>query len=185
MIFVGDDWAQEHHDVYLMDEAGRRLASRRLPEGLTGIRQLHELVAAHTEEPEQAVIGIETDRGLWVGALTAAGYQVYGINPLAVSHYRDRHHVSGAKSDASDAKLLADLVRTDRHNHSPIAGDSSGGRSDQGPRPGTPESDLGPHPAHQRTALGTARVLPGCTRGVRRPARPRCAGRSGPRSHSR
>ena len=125
MIFIGDDWAEDHHDVYLMDEAGRRLASRRLPEGLTGIRQLHELVAAHAEEPEQAVIGIETDRGLWVGALTAAGYQVYGINPLAVSHYRDRHHVSGAESDASDAKLLADLVRTDRHNHSPIAGDSS------------------------------------------------------------
>ena len=124
MIFIGDDWAEEHHDVYLMDEAGRRLASRRLPEGLTGIRGLHELVAAHAEEPEQVVIGIETDRGLWVGALTAAGYQVYAINPLAVAHYRDRHHVSGAKSDASDAKLLADLVRTDRHNHLPIAGDS-------------------------------------------------------------
>ena len=124
MIFIGDDWAEDHHDVYLMDEAGRRLASRRLPEGLTGIRGLHELVAAHAQEPEQAVIGIETDRGLWVGALTAAGYQVYAINPLAVAHYRDRHHVSGAKSDASDAKLLADLVRTDRHNHRPIAGDS-------------------------------------------------------------
>jgi transposase len=124
MIFIGDDWAEDHHDVYLMDEAGQRLASRRLPEGLTGIRQLHELVAAHAEEPEQAVIGIETDRGLWVGALTAAGYQVYAINPLAVAHYRDRHHVSGAKSDASDAKLLADLVRTDRHNHRPVAGDS-------------------------------------------------------------
>ena len=67
MIFIGDDWAEDHHDVYLMDEAGRRLASRRLPEGLTGIRALHELVAAHAEEPEQAVIGIETDRGLWVG----------------------------------------------------------------------------------------------------------------------
>jgi len=124
MISIGDDWAEEHHDVYLMDEAGRRLASGRLPEGLTGIRQLHELVAAHAEEPEQAVIGIEIDRGLWVGALTAAGYQVYAINPLAVAHYRDRHHVSGAKSDAGDAKLLADLVRTDRHNHRPIAGDS-------------------------------------------------------------
>ena len=124
MIFIGDDWAEDHHDVYLMDDAGRRLASRRLPEGLTGIRGLHELVAAHAEEPEQAVIGIETDRGLWVGALSAAGYQVYAINPLAVAHYRDRHHVSGAKSDASDAKLLADLVRTDRHNHRPIAGDS-------------------------------------------------------------
>ena len=125
MIFIGDDWAEDHHDVYLMDEAGRRLASRRLPEGLTGIRGLHELVAAHVEEPEQAVIGIEIDRGLWVGALSAAGYQVYAVNPLAVAHYRDRHHVSGAKSDASDAKLLADLVRTDRHNHRPIAGDSA------------------------------------------------------------
>jgi transposase len=124
MIFVGDDWSEDHHDVYLMDESGRRLGSRRLPEGLTGIRQLHELIASHAEEPDEVVIGIETDRGLWVAALSAAGYQVYAINPLAVAHYRDRHHVSGAKSDASDAKLLADLVRTDRHNHRPIAGDS-------------------------------------------------------------
>src|SRR5712675_136262 len=125
MIFIGDDWAESHHDVYLMDEAGRRLASRRLPEGLTGIRGLHELIAGHAEEPEQAVIGIETDRGLWVAALVAAGYQVFAVNPLAAARYRDRHHVSGAKSDAGDAKLLADLVRTDRHNHRSVAGDSS------------------------------------------------------------
>jgi transposase len=125
VIFIGDDWAEDHHDVYLMDEAGKRLAARRLPDGLIGIRQFHELVAAHAEDPQQAVIGIETDRGLWVGALSAAGYQVYAVNPLAVARYRDRHHVSGAKSDASDAKLLADLVRTDRHNHRPIAGDSA------------------------------------------------------------
>ena len=124
MIFIGDDWAEAHHDVYLMDDAGKRLASRRLPEGLAGIRQLHELIGEHVQEPSQVVIGIETDRGLWVGALSAAGYQVFAVNPMAVAHYRDRHHVSGAKSDASDAKLLADLVRTDRHNHRPIAGDS-------------------------------------------------------------
>jgi transposase len=125
MIFVGDDWAEAHHDVYLMDEAGKRLASRRLPEGLAGIGQLHELIAGHAEEPDEVVVGIETDRGLWVEALTAAGYQVYAINPLAVARYRDRHHLSGAKSDAADAKLLADLVRTDRHNYRPIAGDSA------------------------------------------------------------
>ena len=125
MIFVGDDWAEEHHDVYLMDESGKRLASRRLPEGLAGISQLHELIAGHADEPEQVVVGIETDRGLWVGALIAAGYQLFAVNPLAVARYRDRHHVSGAKSDASDAKLLADLVRTDRHNHRSIAGDSA------------------------------------------------------------
>ena len=125
MIFVGDDWAEDHHDVHLMDESGARLASRRLPEGLAGIGEFHQLLARHAEEPDQVVIGIETDRGLWVEALIAAGYQVYAINPLAAARYRDRHHVSGAKSDAGDAKLLADLVRTDRHNHGRVAGDSA------------------------------------------------------------
>jgi transposase len=125
VIFVGDDWSEDHHDVYVMDEAGERLGSRRLPEGLAGISKLHELIAVHATQPEQVVIGIEIDRGLWVSALSAAGFQVYAINPMAVARYRDRHHVSRAKSDASDAKLLADLVRTDRHNHRPIAGDSA------------------------------------------------------------
>ena len=87
MIFVGDDWAEDHHDVYVMDADGARLASRRLPEGLAGIRGFHELVAAHVEEPGQVVIGIETDRGLWVQALGAAGYQVFAVNPLAVARY--------------------------------------------------------------------------------------------------
>ena len=71
MLFVGDDWAEDHHDVYLMNDAGDRLVSRRLPEGLAGIRVLHELIAEHAEDPGQVVIGIETDRGLWVDALTA------------------------------------------------------------------------------------------------------------------
>jgi Transposase len=64
VIFVGDDWAEDHHDVHLMDETGARLASRRLPEGLTGIGEFHQLLARHAEEPDQVVIGIETDRGL-------------------------------------------------------------------------------------------------------------------------
>ena len=93
---------------------------------MPGIRGLHELIGAHVDEPDQVVFGIETDRGLWVSALVAAGYQVWAINPMAAARYRDRHHVSGAKSDAGDAKLLADLVRTDRHNHRQIAGDSPG-----------------------------------------------------------
>jgi hypothetical protein len=124
MLFVGDDWAQDHHDVYLMDEKGARLAARRLPEGLTGVGQLHELIAVHAEEPNEVIVGIEKDHGLWVDALAAGGYQVYAINPMAVAHYRDRHRVSGAKSDGADAKLLADLVRTDRHNHRRLVGDS-------------------------------------------------------------
>ena len=123
-VFVGDDWAEAHHDVHVMDEAGDRLAVQRLPEGLDGIAQLHALMAEHVTDPSEVVIGIETERGLWVQALVAAGYQVYAINPLSVSRYRDRHHVAGAKSDAGDAKVLSDLVRTDRHNHRRVAGDS-------------------------------------------------------------
>lgn len=125
MIFVGDDWAEAHHDVHVMGGDGSRLASRRLPEGITGMGAFHELVAAFASDPSEVVVGIETERGLWVEALAAAGYQVYAINPLAVSRYRDRHNMAGAKSDAGDAKVLADLVRTDRHNHRPIAGDSA------------------------------------------------------------
>jgi transposase len=124
MVFLGIDWAEAHHDVCLLDEQGQVLGKRRVLDGLEGVRRLHELVAKHAEEPEQVVVGIEIDRGLLVQALIGAGYQLYAINPLAVSRYRERHGTSGAKSDPADAKLLADLVRTDRHNHRPIAGDS-------------------------------------------------------------
>jgi len=95
-----------------------------VPDGLEGLRRIHELVAGHTDSAENVVVGIETDRGLLVRGLVAAGYQVYAVNPFAVSRYRDRHATSGAKSDPGDAKVLADLVRTDRHNHRPVAGDS-------------------------------------------------------------
>jgi transposase len=124
LIFAGVDWAEAHHDVHFEDEQGRRLAGARLPEGVEGIARFHELAAAHADEPGQVVIGIETDRGLFAGALVAAGYQVFAVNPMSASRYRDRHGSSGAKSDPGDAKVLADLVRTGRHNHRPVAGDS-------------------------------------------------------------
>ena len=104
MLFVGDDWAQDHHDVYLIDEAGACLAATRLPEGLAGIGQFHELVADRAEDPGEVIIGIETDRGMWVGALAAAGYQVYAINPRSVARYRDRH--------GSRARNLMPLMRS-------------------------------------------------------------------------
>jgi hypothetical protein len=124
VIFVGVDWAEAHHDVQVSDGEGRRLGRARVPEGVEGIARFHQLVADHAEDPLEVVVGIETDRGLFVQALVAAGYLVYAINPYSVSRYRDRHGTSGAKSDPGDAKVLADLVRTDRHNHRPVAGDS-------------------------------------------------------------
>ena len=125
MIFVGDDWAEAHHDVYVCDEAGTRLAAKRLPEGIEGMTRFHDLVATHADGPGEVIVGIETDRGLWVQALVEAGYVVYAINPKAASRYRDRHTLSGAKSDPGDAKMLAELVRTDRHNHREVAGDTA------------------------------------------------------------
>lgn len=124
MVFVGIDWAEKHHDVCIIDGEGKVLARGRVVDGVEGIANLHAMVGEHIDEPEAAVVGIELDRGLLVGALLAAGYQVYAINPLSVDRYRDRHSTSGAKSDPGDAKVLADIVRTDRHNHRQVAGDS-------------------------------------------------------------
>ena len=129
MLFAGDDWAEDHHDIELQDEAGRVLARARLPEGIAGITRLHALIgqfAGPETEPGEVAAGIETDRGVWVMALRAAGYTVYAINPRQVSRYRERHGTSGAKSDKADAHTLADMVRTDSHQLRPMAGDSAG-----------------------------------------------------------
>jgi transposase len=127
LLFVGNDWADDHHDVEVMDETGRRLSAARLPEGIAGMARLHAMVAEHLGPDDQAgqvLIGIETDRGSWVQALIAAGYQVYAVNPLQAARYRERLSVSGAKSDPADAHLLADMVRTGHHQLRAVAGDS-------------------------------------------------------------
>jgi transposase len=123
-VFVGHDWAEAHHDVYVEDAEGQRLAKARLDEGVEGVRRFHELVAPFIEEPGEVTVATETDRGLFVGALVAAGYRVLAVNPLSTSRYRERHSTSGAKSDPGDAFVLAELARTDAHNHRPVAGDS-------------------------------------------------------------
>ncbi|MFE7333248.1 IS110 family transposase [Streptomyces sp. NPDC057565] len=127
MLLIGDDWAEDHHDVELQDAIGRRLATARLAEGAEGIARFHELVARHAgddPDPADVVVGIETDRGTWVQALLAAGYQVYAINPRQVARFKERYGTSGAKSDKGDAHALADMVRIDRDQLRPVAGDS-------------------------------------------------------------
>jgi Transposase/Reverse transcriptase (RNA-dependent DNA polymerase) len=127
VLFVGDDWAEDHHDIEIVDEAGQRLVKRRLAEGPAGLSTLHALIADHLPEPAvgeelgamtgQVKVGIETDRGPWVAALVSAGYEVFAINPMQVARYRQRHSTSGAKSDAADAHLLVEIVRLDREHH--------------------------------------------------------------------
>ncbi|WP_203778290.1 IS110 family transposase [Paractinoplanes deccanensis] len=136
MLFVGDDWAEDHHDVEVMDGSGRRLVKVRLAEGVAGMARLHAVIgqalgddAEDGEGAGRVKIGIETDRGPWVRALLAAGYEVFAVNPLQASRYRDRLGVSGAKSDAADAHLLADMVRTQSHQLRPVAADSVAGEA--------------------------------------------------------
>jgi transposase len=120
LLFIGDDWSEAHHDIEMVDDVGQVLVRKRLSEGLAGITVLHELVAEHLDpagEPDQVLVGIETERGPWVQALLAAGYVVYAINPMQAARYRERHSPSGAKSDAADAHLLAEIIRLDRAHH--------------------------------------------------------------------
>ena len=81
VLFVGNDWAGDHHDVELMDEAGRTLARARLSEGAAGLARLHALIGEHAagdgEDELEVRVGIETDRGLRVTALEAAGNRAF------------------------------------------------------------------------------------------------------------
>ena len=127
MLFVGDDWAEDHHDVEVQDQHGRVMRTARLPEGVDGMARFHELVARFLPddaEPAQVVVCIETDRGPWVRALIAAGYQVFGVNPKQAARHRELVSLSGAKSDKGDAHALADMVRTRRHQLRAVAADS-------------------------------------------------------------
>jgi transposase len=127
MLFVGDDWAEDHHDVEVQDEHGRAMRTARLPEGVDGMARLHELIATFLPkdaDPSRVLVCIETDRGPWVRALVAAGYQVYGVNPKQAARHRELISLSGAKSDKADAHTLADMVRTRRHQLRQVAADS-------------------------------------------------------------
>lgn len=129
MLYIGDDWAEGHHDVVVQDEAGTTLARRRLPEGADGTARFHELVASRWGEdgepdPAQVIVVIETDRGAWVKALAAAGYRVYPVNPRQAARHREAVSNSGKKDDFFDAACLADMGRTRRHQMRELAPDS-------------------------------------------------------------
>jgi transposase len=111
-LFCGIDWATEHHDVAVVDDDGRVVARGRVSNDAAGFAQLLTLLAEAGDSAAHPIpVGIETDRGLLVAA-------------LAASRYRARYAVSGAKSDATDAVLLANIVRTDPGAHRPLPADT-------------------------------------------------------------
>jgi hypothetical protein len=124
-VFCGIDWAEDHHDVALVDASGQVLARLRITDDAAGLAALLELLADHGDSPEDPVpAAIETPRGLLVACLRATGRPVYPVNPMSVARYRDRHSVAGRKSDKGDAAVLANVLRTDLHAHRPLPADS-------------------------------------------------------------
>ena len=123
--FCGIDWAEDHHDVALIDEAGQLLAKRRISDTVAGFEELLQLLADAGDDPDEpSPVAIETPRGLLVAALRGTGRQVFAINPMAVARYRERHSVARKKSDHVDAMTLAGILRTDAHAHRPLPADT-------------------------------------------------------------
>ena len=164
MLFLGDDWAEAHHDVELVDEAGRVLAKRRLPEGVKGLAGLHELVAEHLGDDDEPATrgGRDRDRPRPVGERAGRG-RVHGV--------RGQPAAGGPLPGA--ALGVGGEVRPRRRAHpgrdrapGPGAPPPAGrgldvGRADQGAGPLAPDDDLDPPAAGQPAALHAAGVLPG------------------------
>lgn len=124
-ITCGIDWAENHHDVALVDEAGQLVAKRRINDDAEGYRQLLGMLAEAGDSPQEPIpVAVETARGLLFACLRATGRKVYSINPMAVARYRERHRVARAKSDHADAMALANILRTDADVHRPLPADS-------------------------------------------------------------
>jgi transposase len=124
-VFCGIDWAEDHHDIALVDEAGRLVAKRRINDTAEGFGELLQILADVGEDAKDPIpVAIETPRGLLVAALRGTGRRVFAINPMAVARYRERHSVARKKSDHVDAMVLANILRTDAHAHRPLPDDT-------------------------------------------------------------
>jgi transposase len=124
-ITCGIDWAENHHDVALVDQTGQLVAKRRISDNAEGYLQLLQLLVEVGDTAQDPIpVAIETARGLLISCLRATGRAVYSINPMAVARYRERHRVARAKSDHADAMALANILRTDADMHRPLPADS-------------------------------------------------------------
>ena len=124
-LWCGIDWAKNHHDVSIVEEGGTQRVRLRIDDTVAGFTQLMTMLAEQQSLcSEPITAAIETSKGLLPVALRAAGVPVVAINPLAVSRYRDRHSPSRSKSDAGDAYVLANILRTDPHSHRSLPVDS-------------------------------------------------------------
>ncbi len=124
MIYVGVDWSDNFHVVYITDETGNSLAAFKIEHKQEGIESLFVKVKEHARNSAEIFFAVETPKGLLSSSIMEAGFSLYPINPKAVARYRDRYKVSGKKDDYFDAMVLANILRTDRQNHRVLVPDS-------------------------------------------------------------
>ncbi|HET8852342.1 MAG TPA: IS110 family transposase [Ktedonobacteraceae bacterium] len=110
MWYVGLDWADTHHDVDVLDEAGKRVGARRFPHTHEGLNELKQFVLSIATQPENLACIVETNHGLLITFLLEAGIPVYPVNPKTANQLRK---AAGAKTDQIDAHLLAKMGRLD------------------------------------------------------------------------
>jgi transposase len=124
-VFCGIDWAEQHHDVALVDIAGQLVIKRRISDNVDGFIELLDILAGAGDSPDDPIpVAIETSRGPLVAALRATGREVSAINPMAVARYRKRHSMTRKKSDHLDAMTWANILRTDPGAHRPLPADT-------------------------------------------------------------
>ena len=119
-VYIGIDWADDHHDIHVTDDSAVALDSFSISHSYDGMKKLRERLGKSSSDPGNVLVAVESHQGLLIYALLEAGYLVYPINPKAMDRYRDRYRMSSSKSDPKDAMVLANILRTDLHLYKPL-----------------------------------------------------------------
>lgn len=114
MLYIGIDWSEEHHDVCIMHENGSQLLSFRVAHTPDGLQKLADKINQFGIPKKAYLIGLETAHNLLIDFLWSQGHPLYVLAPNRVNSNRGRHRASRARNDASDAKVIADMLHTDR-----------------------------------------------------------------------
>jgi len=117
-IYVGIDWADDHHDAYVTDDTAARLDGFSIGHSSVGLEELKSRLSGFCPDAANVLVAVEWHKGLLFYNLVEAGYQVYPINPKSMDRYRDRYRMSSSKSDAM---VLANILRTDLHLYRPLS----------------------------------------------------------------
>jgi len=112
--YIGVDWGDRLHQVYVGEEEGKKVREIKVPETVEGLAAIGRWLDEQRAEGFELWAAIEKPAGRIVDFLLDHGVEVYPVNPKAVDRVRDRYRMSGSKSDAFDAYVLAEFLRTDQ-----------------------------------------------------------------------